>query len=117
MQENQREEREPSKITTDGSKNTLKESAKTGICIAERMLGKKYHYGVILWYQIISRSVDIQHTQILQYNDQVAETREDILALWQKYFQDLSNPDFDYEKYDLSHIQNAIIEKNEKGKL
>jgi hypothetical protein len=48
MQENQREEREPSKITTDGSKNTLKESAKTGICIAERMLGKKYHYGVIL---------------------------------------------------------------------
>jgi hypothetical protein len=25
--------------------------------------------------------------------------------------------DFDYEKYDLSHIQNAIIEKNEKGKL
>ena len=63
------------------------------------------------------RSVDIQHTQILQYNDQVAETREDILALWQKYFQDLSNPDFDYEKYDLSHIQNAIIEKNEKGKL
>jgi hypothetical protein len=41
--------------------------------------------------------------------------------LWQKYFQDLSNPDFkqdfDYEKYDLSHIQNAIIEKNEKGKL
>ena len=81
------------------------------------MLGKKYHYGVILWYQIISRSVDIQHTQILQYNDQVAETREDILALWQKYFQDLSNPDFDYEKYDLSHKQNAIIEKNEKEKL
>ena len=40
------------------------------------------------------RSVDIQHTQILQYNDQVAETHEDILALWQKYFQDLSNPDF-----------------------
>jgi hypothetical protein len=41
--------------------------------------------------------------------------------LWQKYFQYLSNPDFkqdfDYEKYDLSHIQNAIIEKNEKGKL
>jgi hypothetical protein len=41
--------------------------------------------------------------------------------LWQKYFQDLSNPDFkqdfDYEKYDLSHIQNAIIEKNKKGKL
>jgi hypothetical protein len=41
--------------------------------------------------------------------------------LWQKYFQDLSNPDFkqdfDYEKYDLSDIQNAIIEKNEKGKL
>jgi hypothetical protein len=25
--------------------------------------------------------------------------------------------DFDYEKYDLSDIQNAIIEKNEKGKL
>jgi hypothetical protein len=25
--------------------------------------------------------------------------------------------DFDYEKYDLSHIQNAIIEKNKKGKL
>jgi hypothetical protein len=25
--------------------------------------------------------------------------------------------DFDYEKYDLSHIQNAVIEKNEKGKL
>ena len=67
------------------------------------------------------RFVDIQHTRILQYNDQVAETNEDILALWQKYFQDLSNPDFkqdfDYEKYDLSHIQNAIIEKNEKGKL
>ena len=67
------------------------------------------------------RSVDIQHTRILQYNDQVAETNEDILALWQKYFQYLSNPDFkqdfDYEKYDLSHIQNAIIEKNEKGKL
>ena len=67
------------------------------------------------------RSVDIQHTRILQYNDQVAETHEDILALWQKYFQDLSNPDFkqdfDYEKYDLSHIQNAIIEKNEKEKL
>jgi hypothetical protein len=61
------------------------------------------------------------HTRILQYNDQVAETNEDILALWQKYFQDLSNPDFkqdfDYEKYDLSHIENAIIEKNEKGKL
>ena len=67
------------------------------------------------------RSVDIQHTQILHYNDQVAETHEDILALWQKYFQDLSNPDFkqdfDYEKYDLSHIQNAVIEKKEKGKL
>jgi hypothetical protein len=48
-----------------------------------------------------------------QYNDQVAETHEDILALWQKYFQDLSNPDFkqdfDYEKYDLSHIQNAYL--------
>jgi hypothetical protein len=44
-----------------------------------------------------------------------------MLALWQKYFQDLSNSDFkqgfDYEKYDLSHIQNAIIEKNENGKL
>jgi hypothetical protein len=40
------------------------------------------------------------HTRILQYNDQVAETNEDILALWQKYFQDLSNPDFkqDFEK-------------------
>ena len=41
--------------------------------------------------------------------------------MWKKYFQDLSNPDFkqdfDYEKFDLSHIQNAIIEKNEKGKL
>jgi hypothetical protein len=40
----------------------------------------------------------------VQYNDQVAETNEDILALWQKYFQDLSNPDFkqdfDYEKYE-----------------
>jgi hypothetical protein len=47
MQENQRE-REPSKITTDGSKKTLKESAKTGICIAEIMLGKKYHDSVIL---------------------------------------------------------------------
>jgi hypothetical protein len=33
------------------------------------------------------------------------------------FLKDLSNPDFDYEKYDLSHIQNAIIEKNEKGKL
>jgi hypothetical protein len=40
--------REPSKITTDGSKKTLKESAKTGMCIAERMLGKKYHASVIL---------------------------------------------------------------------
>ena len=27
------------------------------------------------------------------------------------------NKIFDYEKYDLSHIQNAIIEKNEKEKL
>jgi hypothetical protein len=40
--------REPSKITTDGSKKTLMESAKTGICIAERMLDKKYHDSVIL---------------------------------------------------------------------
>jgi hypothetical protein len=43
------------------------------------------------------------------------------IICWIKYFQDLSNPDFkqdfDYEKYDWSHIQNAIIEKNEKGKL
>ena len=41
-------EREPPKITIDGSKANLKESAKTGICIAERMLGKKYHDSVIL---------------------------------------------------------------------
>ena len=43
-----KEKREPSKITTDGSKKTLKESAKTGICITKRMLGKKYHDSVIL---------------------------------------------------------------------
>jgi hypothetical protein len=30
------------------AKKTLKESAKIGICIAERMLGKKYHDSVIL---------------------------------------------------------------------
>jgi uncharacterized protein (UPF0248 family) len=64
----------------------------------------------ILFHYLLRRQryVEIQHTRILQYNDQVAETHEDILALWQKYFQDLSNPDFkqdfDYEKYDLSHI-------------
>jgi hypothetical protein len=40
--------REPSKFTTDGSKKTLKESAKTGICSAERMLGKTYYDSVIL---------------------------------------------------------------------
>jgi hypothetical protein len=52
------------------------------------------------------RSVDIQHTRILQYNDQVAETHEDILALWQKYFQDLSNPDFkqDFIIFSLCNI-------------
>ena len=82
------------------------------IMTASSSVTKLFHY--LLRRQ---RSVDIQHTRILQYNDQVAETNEDILALWQKYFQDLSNPDFDFEKYDLSHIQNAIIEKNEKGKL
>ena len=115
--------REPSKITTDGSKKTLKESAKTGICIAERNIMTASSSDTKLFHYLLrrQRSVDIQHTRILQYNDQVAETHEDILALWQKYFQDLSNPDFkqdfDYEKYDLSHIQNAIIEKNEKEKL
>jgi hypothetical protein len=65
----------------------------------------------LLLYLVCAISVVL----ILQYNDQVAETNEDILALWQKYFQDLSNPDykqdFDYENYDLSHIQNAIIER------
>jgi hypothetical protein len=43
-----KEKRDPSKITTDGSKTSLKERAKTGICIAERMLGKKYYDSVIL---------------------------------------------------------------------
>jgi hypothetical protein len=43
--------REPSKITTDGSKKTLKESAKTGICITERMLGKKSKFDVCTQYK------------------------------------------------------------------
>jgi hypothetical protein len=34
----------------------LLRKAQTGICIAERMLGKKYHDSIILSYQIISLS-------------------------------------------------------------
>ena len=63
--------REPSKITTDGSKTTLKESAKTGICIAERMQNPANYRGITVTkiftkiiQSILKSRVDIQIDQI-----------------------------------------------------
>ena len=66
------------------------------------------------------RSEGMQNTKTLMRGNQVAESNEDILSMWKDHFQELSNPevskDFDYEKYDLSVMQNNIIEDLEKGK-
>ncbi|CAC5375893.1 unnamed protein product [Mytilus coruscus] len=67
------------------------------------------------------RSDGNRFTKTLRRDNQMAETNEDILHMWTDYFYELSNPDykqdFDYEKYELSTLQNTIIEKIEKGKL
>ncbi|CAC5420312.1 unnamed protein product [Mytilus coruscus] len=66
------------------------------------------------------RSDGNRFTKTLRRDNQMAETNEDILRMWTDYFYELSNPDykqdFDYEKYELSTLQNTIIEKIEKGK-
>ncbi|CAC5425208.1 unnamed protein product [Mytilus coruscus] len=66
------------------------------------------------------RSDGNRFTKTLRRDNQMAETNEDILHMWTDYFYELSNPDykqdFDYEKYELSTLQNTIIEKIEKGK-
>ncbi|CAC5377888.1 unnamed protein product [Mytilus coruscus] len=66
------------------------------------------------------RSDGNRFTKTLRRDNQTAETNEDILHMWTDYFYEISNPDykqdFDYEKYELSSLQNTIIEKIEKGK-
>ncbi|CAC5358153.1 unnamed protein product [Mytilus coruscus] len=66
------------------------------------------------------RSDGNRFTKTLRRDNQMAETNEDILHMWTDYFYELSNPDykqdFDYEKYELSTLQNTIIEKDRKGK-
>ena len=76
-----------------------------------------------LFHKLIKkqRSIDMQPTKTLKRNEKIAENSEDILLMWRDHFHELSNPDgrqdFDYEKLNLSKVQNKIIEQLEKGKV
>ncbi|CAC5360652.1 MYH [Mytilus coruscus] len=67
------------------------------------------------------RSDGNRFTKTLRRDNQTAETNEDILHMWTDYFYELSNPDykqnFDNEKYEISSLQNTIIEKIENNKM
>lgn len=60
------------------------------------------------------RSDGNRFTKTLRRGNQTTEKNEDILHMWTDYFYELSNPDykqdFDYEKFELTSLQNTIIE-------